>query len=146
MSDSDRLLFLSTKEAFDNQGSLYSHLIKSPFCPLMMLIGCLCCGDTLRKYDASKLDQGQRFDECVCCNIIMSYTMSHDDKFVYHVNGSKTFSAPSVVVINPMAATAPSTPPPQVAPMSVKEIVKMARVEKLIKEGRISEAEMVANA
>lgn len=148
MSDSDRLLFLSTKESFDNQGSLYSHLIKSPLCPIMAIIGMLCCGNTLRKYDAAKLDQENRFDECVCCNIILSFTMAHDSKFVYPVNGNQqTPMGSSIVMINPMASlSVPVSAQSSPGQLSAKEVVRLARVEKLIKEGRISEAEMVANA
>jgi hypothetical protein len=148
MSDSDRLLYLSVKESFDAQSFLFSYLIHSPMCPLMLVIGFLFCGDSVRKYDAAKLDQGHRFNECICCNIIVSFTMSFDDKFVYPVNGAKfSAMAPTVVMINPMA-TAPSSPAPGVSQgqLNAKEVVRMARVEKLIKEGRISEAEMVANA
>ncbi len=148
VSDSDRLLFLSVRESFDEQGPLYSHLIITPLCPLIAVIGCLCCGDKLRRFDEAKLNQGHRFDECVCCNIITSFTMQHDDKFVYPVNGAS--GAASITIINPAFQQMPQQMPQPAQPNSsnqkIKDMVKVARVEKLIQEGRISEAEMLARS
>jgi hypothetical protein len=61
----------------------------------------------LTNYDASKLDQQQRFDECVCFNMVMSYSMNLDPNYKHpglnggggYNNGSGNGNASPVINI-----------------------------------------------
>lgn len=85
LTPDDQLLNNQVKAAYRRQSPLlriFLHLpILWPCCLVSACASCLCESGDLANYDVAKLGEGHRFEECVCFNMVMNYTMTLDPNF-----------------------------------------------------------------
>lgn len=81
----DRYLYEQVKANYRRQNPMLRFFLHIPaLWPCWVAAACMsCCCENggLANYDVSKLDQQQRFDECVCFNMVMSFTMNLDPNY-----------------------------------------------------------------
>lgn len=109
-------------------------------------------------YQSAKSDQGHRFSQTVCCNMVMGFTMTHDpdykdESFVVHsqsnpiinINNSNDNNIKTGDVNNTSNATNTNKSENTNSGMTpAQRKVKEARMEAHIQAGRFSEAEVIA--
>jgi len=158
----DLKLLQVLSQAYFNQNQLYRLCLHVPIAWPCFLFGsvcsCLTQADSYNKFHNSKLDQSHRIHECVCCFTVMSYTLDHDAFYAYpEVSSYVSLPLPQITVINNNTnsigdinnssnnsssnnSTAVSTVPVENPLLSIKQ----KRLEKAIREERLSDAEVIA--
>ena len=122
--------------------------------------GLLCESSSNAYYHTQKLDQLHRFEECVCCNMVLSFTMKHDPTYKGDTGNFGTGGGSSVINIvntnenkigdinvtsSPIINVSNEQKSNGSEPMSESmKMVKKARMEAMIREGRFSDAEVIA--
>lgn len=163
----DQQLYNSVKSSMLHQNGCTRCFLHIPACwPCFIFsaaYGCCCEGSTHALYQASKLNQSHRFSECVCFNIVLGFTMVHDPQYIFEDN-SKTMYANPVIHISNNNVNSVKTGDVNVKTGDVSNSsnatntssnstngltdmqrkIKEARVEKLLQEGRYSDAEAIA--
>jgi hypothetical protein len=85
MTQDDRYLYEQVKGNYRRQNPMFRFFLHvPPLGPCWTAAACLSCcceNNSLANYDASKLDQSHRFQECVCFNIVMSFNMTLDPNY-----------------------------------------------------------------
>ena len=165
LTQDDQLLHNQVKAAYLRQSPVlrcFLHLPGLwPCCLISACASCMCESGDLGNYDAAKLNQGHRFEECVCFNMVMNYTMTLDPNFNNtnqvrsgDVNLSNVGNASNTASTNSGSGSAGVTaaqPLPGVAPaaatggLSLADIKKL-KIEKAVREERYSDAERMLNA
>lgn len=156
MTYDDRMLFNSVKGAAFNQNPLVRCCCRCPyicfgFLPYAAVYGLCCENSTYSNYKSAQLNQGHRFRQTVCCNIIIGFTMNHDPNYKYAGFGSININNTNVndvktgdVNVRTGDVSNNTTVSNTLVKNDLLHKVAEARIAKLIDEGRFSDAEMVA--
>lgn len=106
-------------------------------------------------------DQRHRFRQTVCCNMVFAYSMTHDPTYVWsgiggspvinilnnnhNTNNNSVKTGDVNVTASPVLNNTTTASSTSESGLSVtQKKIKQARVDKLIAEGRFSEAELIA--
>lgn len=119
VTNDDMMLFNNAKLAYHRQnGCLRLVMLCAPCWPCVIGASCLslCCESaSLALYDTSKLDQSMRFNETVCFNMVIHFSMDLDPNYKFPVNGSSSQNHTWDVADAP--ASSPASAPAAAAPV-----------------------------
>lgn len=122
-----------------------------PCCFWAMVISFCCESNSFYAYQDSKLDQSHRFQDCVCCFSVVSFTMIHDPSYKHRERVNMNNPIINIHNENKIGDISNNSSSNPVVNTNVTQSVtdnrkkiKTARMEAAIAEGRYSDAEVIA--